>query len=185
MNPQNTYFDLASFVNRYMVESIDKYHFLQGKGHGDILTLTNSHCIIYLQNFGEGVGFSFAAISDPETEFSLSEYLDAFVQGGRQKYWPKPPQDIDLEQKLIDDMLAFNLVLTSEVLALPLAGDFSWSSKLTAYNEEYSRLGQELTRLEVIDEHPECDAIWRKNLNGDLTWMDDVRRILAEQESKS
>ena len=185
MSSQNTYFDLPSFVNRYMVESIEKCHFLQGKGHGDVLTRTNSHCIIYLQNFGEGVGFAFAAIADPETEFSLSEYLDAFVEGGRQKYWPKPPQGMDNEQKFINDLLAFNLVLTSETLAMPLSGDFSWIPKLTAYNEEYSRLGQELTRLEVIDEHPECDDIWRKNLNGDLTWMDDVRRILVEQESKS
>lgn len=185
MNSQNTYFDLPSFVKRYMVEGIEKYNFVLGKGYGDIVTLTNSHCIIELQNFGEGVGFAFGAISDPETKVSLGEFLNAFVEGGRKKYWPESPQGIELEQKFIDDMLAFNLVLTSEILAAPLSGDFSWIPKLAAYNEEYSRLSQELSRLEIIDEHPESDAIWSKKLNGDLTWMDDVRRILAEQDSQS
>ncbi len=185
MGSPNTYFDLPSFVNRYMVEGIEKYKFLQGKGYGDVLNLSNSHCIIELQNFGEGVGFAFAAISDPETKFSLGEYLNAFVEGGRQKYWPKPPQGMDFQQKFINDLLAFNLVLTSETLAAPLAGDFSWVPKLAAFNEEFSRLSKELTRLEIVDEHPESDAIWNKKSDGDLTWMDDVRRILAEQESKS
>lgn len=185
MSSQNTFFDLPSFVNRYMVEGIEKYQFIQGKGSGDVLTLTNAYCIIELKNFGEGVGFAFAAISDPETKFSLGEFLNAFVEGGRQKYWPKPPQGMDLEQKFINDLLAFNLVLTSEILALPLGGDFSWSPKLASFKEEFSRLSQALTRLEIIDEHPESDAIWKKKSDGDLTWMDDVRRILAEQEAQS
>jgi hypothetical protein len=185
MNPQNTYFDLPSFVNRYMAESIEKYHFDQEKGYGDVLLLSNPHCIIFLQNFGEGVGFSFSSKELPDVKHHLTEYLDAMMEGGYYRYCPKAPEGLGMEESFVRMLRGYNGALMADALAAPLGGDFSWVEKLVAYNEERARLGQELTRLEVIDEHPESDAIWHKKLNGDLTWMDDVRRILAEQESKS
>lgn len=184
MNPLNISFDLPSFANHYMREGIEKYQFIQGKGFGDVLTLSNANCIIYIQNFGEGLGFSFAASGDPETQFSLSRYLDAFVEGGRGKYWPEPPQALEFEQQFIHSLKCFNVILTSEVLSPPLGGDFSWVSRLKAFEDEYRRLANELNDL-VILEHSEGNALFEKRMNGDLTWMDDVRRILAEQESES
>lgn len=184
MSSLNTFFDLRSFANHYMAESIEKHHFLQGKGYGDVLTLSNPHCIIYLQNFGEGIGFKFAAIGDPEIKFSLSKYLDAFVEGGRQKYWPEPPQALEIEKQFIHTLQCFNVVLKSEILAAPLGGDFSWASRLKEFDDEYQRLANELNDL-VYLEHPEGIALFEKRSNGDLTWMNDVTRILAEQESKS
>ncbi len=167
-----------------MVEGIEKYQFLQGKGYGDVLTLSNTQCIIYLQNFGEGVGFSFAAVADPETKFSLGSYLDAFVAGGKIGLCPKLPKGLDFEQKFIHDLQGFNTVLTSEALAAPLSGDFTWSPKYLAFTSELEMLGRELNNLLDINED-EYMPIWRRKRDGDLTWMDDVRRILAEKESKS
>ncbi len=184
MSSENTHFDLPSFVNRYMLEGIEKYHFLQGRRNGDVVTLSNPHCIIYLQNFGEGIGFKFAAIGDPETKFSLSKYLDAFVDGGKQGNCPEPPQELDLEQQFVYVLKGFNSVLISDKLAAPLDGDFSWVPKQKAFNEEYERLDLKLDDLLEIDES-EYFPIWVKKDDGDPTWMDDVRRILAEQESKS
>jgi hypothetical protein len=91
---------------------------------------------------------------------------------------------MDIQQMFTNDILAFNLVVTSEILALPLGGDFSWVPKLKAFNEEYERLDLELDNLLEINE-AEYDPIWIKKRNGDPTWMDDVKRILAEQEPES
>lgn len=184
MNPRNTSFDLPSFANRCMREGIEKYQFLQGKGFGDVLTLSNPHCIIYIQNFGEGLGFSFAASADPDTKFSLSMYLNAFVKGGRGKYWPEPSQALEFEQQFIHSLECFNVILTSAILSSPLSGDFSWVSRLKAFEDEYEMLADNLNDL-VYLEHPEGNALFEKRMCGDLTWMDEVRRILAEQESQS
>lgn len=182
MSSQNTYFDLPSFVSRYMLEGIEKYHFLQGRRNGDVVTLTNPHCIIYLQNFGEGIGFKFAAIADPETKFSLSKYLDAFVDGGRQKYCPEPPQGLDLEKQFVLVLQGYNAVLTSKALAVPLSGDFTWVPNLISFNVEYEMLEGHL--FDLIDlEHPDGLALRKKWSIGDLTWMQDVKRILSEQGS--
>jgi len=184
MDSQNTYFDLASFVNRYMAESIERYQFHQEKGFGDILTLSNPKCIIYLQNFGEGVGFSFASKELPDVKHHLTEYLDALMEGGYYRYCPKAPEGLGREESFVRMLRGYNGALMADALAAPLGGDFSWVEKLVAFNEECERLVGELHNLLDL-ENPEGDAIWEKRSNGDLTWMDDVRRILAEQESQS
>ncbi len=185
MHPEHVGYDLPSFVGGYLQEAIQELGLSQGSGPGGAVTLYNENCILRITSNGPGVTFSLANATDPSQSYDLGDYLDAMVEGGYFRYFPMQPQGTDGLILHQESFKGFNNVLTSGVLSAPLKGDFAWIAEVVAMEEEDTRLSDELTRLEEIDEHPESEAIWDKKLAGDPTWMDDVKRILAEQESKS
>jgi hypothetical protein len=184
MNYGNVFLSLSSYVREYMGECIQKYALVEGNAPGGVMTLGNAHCIIYLENIdSDYVRFDFASALAPEVQYSLTDFLDVAVEGGTFKHRPKPADDWDGEAQF-KHYVTYNALIVAGAMDAPLSGDFSWAPKVAAFLAEEERLNDQYQDLDEA-EHPEAYSIWQKRKNYDLTWMDDVRRIVAEQESKS
>lgn len=185
MNNRNVFFSLGSYAREYMASSIQKFGLVEGDAPGGLMTLSNANCIIFLENVENNyVGFDFASKAIPEVKFDLGFYLDAEVEGGSRKHCPHSPREWKDEAKFIYFLKAFDTLLMAGVLDAPLAGDFSWEPSFRGFVAEFKRLDSILTGFSRV-KHPESRSIRQKRDLFDLTWMDDVRRILSEQESKS
>jgi hypothetical protein len=185
MGDRNLFFSLGSYVREYMGECIQKYALVEGDGPGGVMTLSNAHCIISLEDIDENyVRFDFASTLAPDVQYSLPDFLDVAVEGGTFKHRPKPSDDWDSEAQFKHYVVTYNTLLLAGAMDAPLSGDFSWAPRVAEYLAEEKELGSRLLEIRK-SQHPESSVIWRKRSNYDLTWMDDVRRILAEQESQS
>lgn len=184
MGSQNAFFDLPSFARKHLRSSIENFQLIEGKLDGGGVTLSNQHCQIYLYNQDDTVGFDFAPLDATPRKFDLRTFLDAIIEGGTAKHFPAWPRSTPREDKFRGCLDAFQTLVEAGAMDAPLAGDFSWISKYDEFAAEESRLIQALAKL-PRSMGSETIPIYRKQLASDLSWMDDVRRILAEQESKS
>lgn len=180
----NRYFDMASYAQKYMAPAIAKAGLQMTSKGGDMAWLQNGHCTIQLQNIdNDYVRFEFCDPQRPDELWEFADYLDCMYEGRGRILRPLPPRDIDREAQFIFMLEKYNELMLGGYFDLPLAGDFSWAPQYAAFQEEYKRLASARFALEEAG-HPEAEAIWDKKHDGDPTWMDDVRRILAEQEPK-
>lgn len=185
MSSQNTYLDLPSFARKYLADAISHHNLQEGHAGGGIFTLSSTHCIIYLENVESNfVGFDFASSQLPEVKYDLGFYLDSMVAGGSATHCPKPPREWNDEDKFVHYLKAFNSIILNGNLDMPLRGDFAWRNKYDAFVADYKHLASVLTNLSRGNLNGVMSMLQKRNAF-DLTWMDDVRRILAEQESKS
>jgi hypothetical protein len=130
------------------------------------------------------VRFEFWSPTNEGAVFEFSDYLDCAYSMRSSELRPLPPKDIPSEEKFVQMLKTYDKLLCEGYFQAPLSGDFSWAPSYQAMLEEVEHLSLVRYRLQKAG-HPEAKAILHKKLNGDGTWMDDVRRILAEQESKS
>jgi hypothetical protein len=184
MGSQELFFDLPSFARKHLGGCIENLHLTEGKLNGGGMTLSNNHCHIFLYNQEDTVGFDFAAQNTPLRKFDLRTFLDAIIEGGSANHFPAWPRNMAREDKFRGCLDAFKKLLETGAMKAPLSGDFSWQSKYDEFAAEENRLVLALAKL-PRSMVAETIPIYRKQLASDLTWMDDVRRILAEQESKS
>jgi hypothetical protein len=179
MRTYDEFWSLESYVREYMRPSIQAFGLVAGAAPDGLMTLSNAHCIIYLElatNYY--VGFSFASQSTPETRFSLGFYLDALVEGGCAKACPLPKRKWEVEAKFVHFLKSYDGLIIAGSLDAPLLGNFGWESNYRYFVEEYQRLASELSYLSASN-HPEAISLLRKRMVFDLSWMDDVRRIVA------
>jgi hypothetical protein len=177
------YFDMTSYAQKYMAQAIAKAGLTVTSKGGDMVWLQNDDCQIQLQNIdNDYVRFEFCSPSKPEELWEFADYLDCQFEGRGMQLRPLPPRDFDAESKFVFMLEKYNELLLGGYFDIPLSGDFTWAPKYLAHQAEYRRLGIERGKL-GRQGHPEAEAILDKKLAGDPTWMDDVRRILAEQGS--
>jgi hypothetical protein len=178
MRTYDEFWSLESYVREYMRPSIQAFGLVAGAAPDGLMTLSNAHCIIYLDRVGsEYVGFTFASQGSPETRFGLGLYLDAVVDGGAAVHCPFPEKELEVEAKFVHYLTSFDGLIVAGALDAPLLGDFGWAGNYRRFVDKYQRLATELSYLSAM-EHPEAVALLRKRLAFDLSWMEDVRRIL-------
>jgi hypothetical protein len=179
----NRYFDMTTYAQKYLGPVIDKFDLRVEPKGGDLTWLLNNDCLIQLQNIdNDYVRFEFCSPSKPEELWEFAEYLDCQFEGRGMQLRPLPPRNYDAEAKFIFMLEKYNELLLEGYFDIPLSGDFTWGPRYLALQLETRRLSIARGRLERQG-HPEADSILVKELAGDLTWMQDVKRILAEQGS--
>jgi hypothetical protein len=182
---RNVFFSLRSFVMEYLGDSMKRYGLVAASGPNGTTTLSNAHCIIYLENIDNNyVRFDFASVAKPETQFSLPDYLNAVVEGGAAKHRPKPSRQLPEEEQFRHYLKSYATILEAGLLEAPLAGDFSWEPSFRAFRAEYERVQSLLVDL-VEAKHPEAQSLLKKMYDYDISWMDDVERIIEKQSPKS
>lgn len=182
MGSMNVYFDLPSFARKHLKGCIDTFHLIEGKLGGERTTLSNQLCTIYLSNLEDVVGFDFAPIDSPERKFDLRTFLNAIIAGGAARHFPAWPRNMPKEEKFRACLDAFAELVNAGAMDAPLSGDFSWSTKYDEFEAEHDRLENILAAF-PMSKDSETIPIYQKRMAFDLTWMDDVKRFLAEQGS--
>lgn len=179
MSSYDQFLSLESYVREYMRSSMQAFGLVAGDAPDGLLTLSNAHCIIYLEIAKVYcVGFTFASQRAPEARFNLGFYLDALVEGGSAKCCPPPQKKWEVEAKFVHFLKAYDGLILAGSLNAPLLGDFGWEADYNCFVDEYQRLASELSNLSASD-HPEAMPLLRKRMAFDLSWMEDVRRIVA------
>jgi hypothetical protein len=179
----NRNFDMASYAQKHMAPAIEKFGLTLVRRGGDVAWLQNVHCTIRLENVdNDYVRFEFHRADNLEEIWEFADFLDCMYEWRGMQLRPLPPDDFDNEGKFVFMLEKYNELIVAGYFDAPLVGDFSWGAKYKEAQAEYKRLSTERFRLEEKG-HPEAKAIQKKRLNGDPTWMDDVKRILAAQET--
>jgi hypothetical protein len=175
---------MVSYTAQYMADCIAKCGLeLHGKPGGDAL-LVNGRCTIRFGNVdNDFVSFQFWNPANEVEIYSFANYLDCAYDHRGLELSPNMPRDIPAEEQFVGCLKNYDRLLCEGYFDAPLSGDFSWVPAYHAMLAEEERLS--IARLDLEDAgHPEAEAILKKEIAGDPTWMDDVRRILAEQEPK-
>lgn len=183
MHPGSIHYGIEPFAY-ILADVVAKYGLKYGKAFGGVTTLSNAHCILYLDEVETSVMVSFAMATAPDKKFGVLDFLILMVPDGGRKYPLHVSYSIVGEERVKLEIGLFRDVLASGVLDAVLGGDESWIPSFEELGKEYDRL-KSLTYSPPFTEHLERPQIRRKQREFDLTWMDDVRRILAEQESQS
>lgn len=180
----NRFFDMTTYAEKFLADAVQKLAFSVTRKGGDFALLQNGHCIIHLQNIdNDYVRFEFASSLVPDKLWEFADYLDCVTNGKAWTLRPLPPDDLGPEGKFVFMLQKYNELMIGGYFDAPSSGDFSWIPDLIAREELFKSLSSKLFALRQGG-HPEAKAINFKKLDGDPTWMDDVRRILAEQEAK-
>jgi hypothetical protein len=170
---------MASYAQKYMEPSIEKFGLTLVREGGDVAWLHNAHCTIRLENVdNDYVRFEFSRVDAPEECWEFADFLDCMYEGRGMELRPLPPKDFESEAKFVFMLEKYNALILEGYFDAPLAGDFSWIPKYIAAQAEYKRLASARYDLEESG-HPEAVAILHKKIKGDPSWMDDVRRILG------
>ena len=183
MGSQNIFYDLPSFARKHLRSCIENFQLIEGKLDGGGVTLSNQYCRIFLYNQEDTVGFDFASMDATTRKFDLRTFLDAIIEGGAAKHFPVWPRNTPQEDKFRGCLDAFQKLVEAGAMNAPLSGDFSWILRYDEFASEEQRLDKVLATL-PMSRDSETIPIYRKQLASDLTWMDDVRRILAETSAQ-
>ena len=181
----DTYFNLESYIQSRMADAIAKHGLVLGKGNGGLATLSNAHVVAEFENIDNNyVRFNFFQPAQPEIKFEFAEFLDACFDERSKELRPLPPKEWENERQLNFMLDNYNSLILEGYFSKPISGDYSWLQKYLDLKEENDRLSKARANLRRAN-HPEAKAIFAKRMDGDPTWKDDVKRILAEQNSKS
>ncbi len=183
MHPGSTHYGIEPYAY-ILADMVAKHELQYGTANGGVTTLNNAYCILYFNVVETSVGVKFAFSNAPEKQYGVLDFLLAIVPDGGRKYPLHVPDSVTGENRVKQEIGLIRDVLASGVMDAVLQGDKSWIPTFEMFSAEYDRL-HDLSLGELLEDHPEEDRIWLKQKAFDLTWMDDVRRILAEQESKS
>ncbi|MFN8394214.1 MAG: hypothetical protein U0176_06005 [Bacteroidia bacterium] len=181
MHPGSIHYGIEPYAD-ILAEVVAKHELVYGSAYGGITTLSNAHCILYLNEVETSVTINFALASAPEKKYGVLDFLMAMVPDGARKYPLHVSDTVIGEDRVKQELGLIRDVLASGVMDCVLKGDQSWIPMLEEFNAEYDRLYYILLDP-PLDEHPEKPIIRRKQAEYDLSWMDDVKRLLAEAES--
>lgn len=182
MHPGSIHYGIEPYAD-ILADVVAKYGLKYGTGYGGVTTLSNPHCILFLNEVETTVSFSFAIAVTPEKRYSVLDYLMVIVPDGVRRFPLRAPTSVEGEERVVQEIKLIRDVLSSGVMDRLLQGDQSWVVRIEEFNAEYERLENQSYDLSR-EGHPEAATIRQKRRALDLTWMDDVRRILAGQESK-
>lgn len=178
----NTSFHTASFVSKFMPESIAHCRLDGPTGGGGLALLSNAHCEIILENIDDDyVRFEFRRPGEMKPVWELAAYLNCrfMAQGGAYKLRPKPPGGLSKQEKFEWYLQRFDEVLVLGYLDAPLNGDYTWADAYTAAAEEFENLSTALYRLRMA-KHPEAERLYDMLTDGNRAWMAEVREILEQ-----
>ena len=184
MHPGNMHFGIKPYASEILAKEIDKYGLSFGTAYGGITTLYNGNCTLLLVDVEGAVVLQFSVAGDEDTRYNPFTYLNALVPGGASQHPLIAFEKAPGEERIKIELDRIRQVLSSGAFDPVLHGEKEWISAYLSFEAEYERLDT-LRYLPPLLGHPEEVAIRKKKGSYDLTWMDDVRRILAEQESQS
>lgn len=179
----NTQFHAGTYVERYLSASISHCRLAGPEGGGSRARLSNQNCVIELEIVdNDYVRFEFWRPDEPNTKWELAEYLNCrFMElGGAFKLRPKPKEELSNKEKVEWYLQRYDEVLVLGYFEAPLNGDYSWAEAYEHSKQEYRRLSSALLKL-MDAGHPEGKRLFGKQLQGDRSWMAEVREILGEQ----
>jgi hypothetical protein len=184
MHPGSIHFGIEPYAPEILAEVIARYGLDFGTMHGGVTTLGNQHCTLLLSDVEGSVVFKFSIEGATGTTYSPFTFLRAVVAGGVAAHPLNAPDSVQGEERIKAELHLINKMIESGVFDVVLNGNKDWIPKYQQFEREYGRLNS-ARFFPPIKGHPEENSIYEKKNNDDLTWMDDVKRILAEQESKS
>jgi hypothetical protein len=180
----NTWCDMVSFTAQFMATSIERKDLDLSGVPGEVAWLKRAGCTVRLTNIdNDYVRFEFWSPTNEAQVFEFLDYLNCVYELRGRELRPLPPKELNPEEKFEAMLKTYDKLLCEGYFDVPLAGDFGWVPSYHAMLSEMKKLS--LVRLDLEDAgHPEAEAILLKEIRSDYSWMDDVRRILAEQEAK-
>jgi len=184
MHPESTHFGIEPYAPEILDKAIARYCLNFGTMPGGVTTLGNKHCTLLLSDVEGSVVFKFSVESEPGITFSPFTFLRAIAVGGVAAHPLNAPDSLEGEERIKAELCLINEMIESRVFDRPLSGDTEWIVRYREFEAEFGRLNS-ARFFPPIKGHPDENSIYEKKCKDDLTWMDDVRRILAEQESKS
>ena len=180
-------FHTATFVAEFMAAAIEHCRLVGPEGSGLLATLANDHCVILLENVdNDYVRFEFHRPGTTTPKWELASYLNCrfMAQGGAFRLRPKPARELSHQEKFEWYLKRYDEVMVLGYLDAPLAGDYSWEEDYSAHDAEFRRLSSILTDLKESG-HPEGKRLMWKMLDGDRSWMDEVRGLLEQNSQDS
>lgn len=176
-----TWNDTLSYVAEFMAASIAKFGLILDGNPGEMAIVKSPGCTIRLANIDNVyVRFEFWNPANPEEVFTLHNYLNCAYNHRGLELSPNMPRDLPEEEQFTGCLRNYDRLLCEGYFDAPLSGDHSWVPRYHAMLQEITELS--IARLDLqMAGHPEAISILDKELDGDPSWMDDVRRILAEQ----
>lgn len=184
MHPGSIHFGIKPYASEILSDAIARFGLKFGTAYGGVTTLGNEHCTLLISDVEGSLSIKFSMAISPEITYSPFTYLNALVPGGAVKYPLIASDCAPGEEKIKLELGMIGSAISSGAFDPVLIGERDWIPQYMSFEAEYERLDN-LRFHPPIKGHPEETSIRKKVRNDDLTWMDDVRRILAELESQS
>lgn len=172
----SVHYSIHEFVQTKFQVPIAKWGLRVDPQQGDITTLRNQNCVIFLENGERGyIDFRFSEPRENAERFLLSHYLESEREGLGQQLVPIPDSNLSDEER-IDHYMDCYLEVLQHHFNRPLMGDFSWKDHLHALRMENDQLLSLLTNYRSA-KVPGADAIGKMRFVGDLRWKDELRKL--------
>ena len=179
MNPNNSYVDIEALLQTEMAESIATKDLRLKDGKGDAYNLENAHVEFAFTNIENNYVRLWISSKSGEAK-DLGIVYALYCLGAKEILTELMVLDESWsnEKKVIHYLKCYNKAIIEGFFDAAIAGDFAWKADYDELELEAKRLQRLYYKLSD-QKHPEASAIWKKRSKGDMTWMDDVKRLTA------